>query len=597
MFAFFEDENNLFLVQEYIEGNTLRHELDEQWIEADVIQLLKDILTPLTFVHDKEIVHRDIKPENLIRRASDNKIVIIDFGAVKEKIFEDTQQQGTTIGTVGYMPPEQSRGDTVSLTFDVYAVGMIAIEALTGEKAKNIASPRNAIRRIKNISDGFKEILFNMTALDYEDRYKDAQEVIDAIAKWENRPAPTGDDSEETRKFDENTTTGEQETTGTENGKKLPLIGKVAIGLGIIIMGGLFIKSIPYLTKTKLAQTEITIGTIWTPEANQGLADHIEENSVPANYISFLKGDKVRVRINGDRTLSYEEAKNRIGNRQWDIAFATSPMLSIFAKNEGYTHIAKMFPGSDGYNAGLFVRQDSPLQSIDDVNASVRVGFGSFSSASSFYMPVYDLYGKTLTANVGNRGEAIIEMVKSGELDVGSAAIGDSVRPNDPELRIIHVSRTIPTSGVYASPNLSNSDQTNLRQLMLNAPEEIQTRANYEYGEEPDYTNFSQIVERVEEILVCADFTRNPVFVGCSSDIQILEGVINGVSMQGNNSLLKLTAGGEIYNLSLPVELGQEIFGSDRLVDIQGKAVQVRTDQQGNNISINQPSQMKLKTN
>ncbi|MTF37522.1 protein kinase domain-containing protein [Cyanobacterium aponinum] len=570
MIEYFEEGDNLLLIQDYIEGNTLREEFredDKPYQQDEVIQLLKDILNPLCYVHQKKIVHRDLKPENLIRRVNDNKIVIIDFGAVKE-IFENKQEKGTCIGTVGYMPIEQSRGDTLSFKFDVYALGMIAIEALTNQPARNISSPKNTIKQIGNISNGFRDILLKMTASDSDYRYDDAQAVLKAITQL--KPSKP-------------------------EGESVPLWLKITIGVGILAIVALFIKSLPYFNKTKLQQKELTIGTIWKPEASQGLADYIEENSVPANYFDFLKGDEIKVRINGDRTLSYPEAKKRMEAKQWDIAFATSPMLSIFAKNQGYNHLAGMFPGSNSYNAGLFVRSDSPIQSINDINSSTKVALGSFTSASSFYMPVYNLYGKTIVADVGNRGEAIIEKVKNGDADVGSAAIGDSVRKDDPTLRIIHVSRDIPGSGVYASPNLSKNDYENVKKLMLNAPSEIQKEANYEAKPEPDYTEFKKIVQRVEEILICADFTKNPVTLACTGEIQTIEGNINGVSLEGNNSVLKISADGQIYNISIPVKMTIEIFGSDKLTDIQGKSVIVKTNKlNGNKGQISNSQQIEV---
>lgn len=374
----------------------------------------------------------------------------------------------------------------------------------------------------------------------------------------------------------------------------LPLPLLLSGGALLIIILGLFIKSIPYLTKTKISNTDLTIGTLYTVESFQGLADYIQENSVPANYIDFLKGDKIKVRINGDKTLSYAEAQKRMETKKWDIAFANSPILSIFAKKQGYAYIAGMFPETINYQAGLFVRKDSQIKSLNDIKTSTRVALGGFNSASSFYMPVYDLYGKTITVNINNRGETIIDLVKQGKADVGSAAIGDSLKSNDPDLRIIYVSRQIPGSGVYASPNLSESDQKNIQKLMLNAPAKVQKGANYGDKPEPDYTEFTKIVKRVEEILVCADFTENPVTLACSGNIETIKGTINGVSIRGDDSFIKLSANGRIYNISVSLKIIKELFGSDRLTDIQGKLVQLRTDDEGNNIEINQLTQIKL---
>lgn len=86
LFAHFEQKGKFYLVQEFIEGQTLEQELegDRRWTQAELVLALRDILQVLAFVHGAQVIHRDIKPANLIRRQRDRKIVLIDFGAVKQ---------------------------------------------------------------------------------------------------------------------------------------------------------------------------------------------------------------------------------------------------------------------------------------------------------------------------------------------------------------------------------------------------------------------------------------------------------------------------------------------------------------------------------
>ena len=85
LYAYFELKGEFYLVQEYIEGETLTEELQERKIsESDTLAILQEILTGLTNVHRKGKIHRDLKPDNIIRRAQDRKLVLIDFGAVKQ---------------------------------------------------------------------------------------------------------------------------------------------------------------------------------------------------------------------------------------------------------------------------------------------------------------------------------------------------------------------------------------------------------------------------------------------------------------------------------------------------------------------------------
>lgn len=115
LLAHFEDNQKFYLVQEFIEGHDFTQELrpNKQLSEAFVIQFLSDILEVLAFVHQQQVIHRDIKPSNIRRRESDGKLVLIDFGAVKQVSTQVVNSQGQTkvtiaIGSPGYMPSEQS---------------------------------------------------------------------------------------------------------------------------------------------------------------------------------------------------------------------------------------------------------------------------------------------------------------------------------------------------------------------------------------------------------------------------------------------------------------------------------------------------------
>ncbi|MEM9009554.1 MAG: serine/threonine-protein kinase [Cyanobacteria bacterium P01_F01_bin.86] len=139
LLAHFEENQEFYLAQELIIGQDLQDELAlgaNNWSDAQAIAFLSDILSTLAFVHNHRVIHRDLKPANLIRRSQDNRIVLIDFGAVKQvhsQLGHAPSSMGRTIaiGTQGYMPIEQISGRP-QFSSDLYAVGMIAIQALTG---------------------------------------------------------------------------------------------------------------------------------------------------------------------------------------------------------------------------------------------------------------------------------------------------------------------------------------------------------------------------------------------------------------------------------------------------------------------------------
>ncbi|NET40453.1 CAP domain-containing protein [Okeania sp. SIO2B3] len=204
LFAHFQERTEFYLVQEYIEGQDIRKELTpgKKLSESYTIALLKGILEALAVAHKNNIIHRDIKPENLMRRKSDKKIVLIDFGAVKEINVLTTNQPGTTtltvaVGTPGYMPSEQSNGKP-KLSSDIYAVGMVGIKALTGKEPKDLPTDQdtgNIIwRNETKVSKRLADILDKMVREYFRERYKNATEVLEALniqAPPQPTPVPT----------------------------------------------------------------------------------------------------------------------------------------------------------------------------------------------------------------------------------------------------------------------------------------------------------------------------------------------------------------------------------------------------------------------
>jgi serine/threonine-protein kinase len=399
--------------------------------------------------------------------------------------------------------------------------------------------------------------------------------------------------------------------------EKPPFKFKWIIGAMLSISGVILgARSLPYLTKPKLEADSITIGTLWTPEAQSELSNHLEETLVPKNYIDFITGKKIEVIVNGDKTLPYQEAQNRISNYRWDIAFATSPVISIFAKDSDYKFVAVMFPDSEVYQSGLIVNQDSPIQSIDDIKPEHTIALGSLGrSASSFFMPVYDLYGKTLNIDYGNRGGTIKEKVVSGEADIGAIAI-TSFEPGidiedieGDDKRLIHQSRNIPSSAVYLSPRLSSSDQETLNQVLLNAPEEVKKFENSNYGkaEEPDFTEFRKVMNRVNDILICSNFSENPVQLFCPEGFEptTIMGKVNGWTARNNSILLKLTEeGGDIYNVNVSRQLLEQVTGTstpsqlqDQIIELTVPKEKIKNDNETFIVNINQPAQLNLKNN
>jgi eukaryotic-like serine/threonine-protein kinase len=199
LLADFQENLEFYLVQEFIEGHPLSQELSPGncWTESKVIQMLQEILSILNFVHSHGLIHRDVKPNNIIRRKQDNRLILIDFGAVKPIWNQLIRGEGKTailtpieqyttiaIGTPGYMPSEQQRGKP-RLNSDIYALGMIGIQALTGIHPTQLPEDAHTgeiiWENLAEVSSELVAVLNNMVRYHFQDRYKSAKEVLAAL--------------------------------------------------------------------------------------------------------------------------------------------------------------------------------------------------------------------------------------------------------------------------------------------------------------------------------------------------------------------------------------------------------------------------------
>jgi len=202
LYAYFLADGQFYLVQEWIEGDTLTAKLQQQGLltEAAVQEILVNLLPVLEYVHSQRIVHRDIKPDNIILRHRDGKPVLIDFGAVRESMGTVVNSQGNVtssivIGTPGYMPSEQAAGRPV-YSSDLYSLGLTAIYLLTGKQPQQleIDSQTGEIiwRQYANhISPVLASVLDRAIAYHPRDRYSTARAMLDDLQGLSHPIAPT----------------------------------------------------------------------------------------------------------------------------------------------------------------------------------------------------------------------------------------------------------------------------------------------------------------------------------------------------------------------------------------------------------------------
>lgn len=192
-----------YIVMEYVDGITLKQYLDQQketvpWKEA--LHFTVQILRALQHAHEKGIVHRDIKPQNIML-LQDGTIKVMDFGIARFARSETRTMTDKAIGSVHYIAPEQARGDVTDERADIYSVGVMLYEMLTGRlpfEADNAVSV--AIMQLQanptlprdinpDIPEGLQEITMKAMQKAPSQRYQSAAEMLQDIETFRRNPA------------------------------------------------------------------------------------------------------------------------------------------------------------------------------------------------------------------------------------------------------------------------------------------------------------------------------------------------------------------------------------------------------------------------
>lgn len=192
LYAYFAEQGQFYLIQEFIEGATLTNLVQQQgpFSDSSVQQMLLNILPVLDYVHSKRIVHRDIKPDNIMLRSSDGLPVLIDFGAVRETMGTVVNSQGNStssivIGTPGFMPSEQAAGRPM-YSSDLYSLGLTAIYLLSGKLPQQLETEPLTGEIIwqtegLRVNPSLAAVLDKAIKSHGRDRYLTAREMLDAL--------------------------------------------------------------------------------------------------------------------------------------------------------------------------------------------------------------------------------------------------------------------------------------------------------------------------------------------------------------------------------------------------------------------------------
>ena len=284
IYDFDSEDGQYYIVMEYVEGKTLKQLLKRRGslTITEVIDIMSQVTDGMAHAHDSYIIHRDIKPQNIM--ILDNGMIkITDFGIAMALNSTQLTQTNSVMGSVHYLPPEQAAGKGSTIRSDIYSMGILMYELLTGQvpykgdnaveiALKHLKEPLPSIRKIlPELPQSIENIILKATAKNPQNRYKDAremhQDIITALDESRiNEPKLVykykENDLEETKSLDEAVEVikkqekesmekmKKQELEETKSEKKI-LIIFASIFTGLIVLAAVIVFLPPHISKGK----------------------------------------------------------------------------------------------------------------------------------------------------------------------------------------------------------------------------------------------------------------------------------------------------------------------------------------------------------
>jgi serine/threonine-protein kinase len=255
LYAYFCEAGNFYLVQEWIEGVTLRqkHQQQGNFSASQVRDILIKLLPILDYIHQRRIIHRDIKPDNIIWRTTDSQPVLIDFGVVKEAVATAIQMEGNTaysivLGTPGYMASEQAAGRP-AYSSDLFSLGLTAVFLLTGKTPQYLSTDSNTGELIwrEDLPDLDRKlaiVIDRAIRFHPRDRFATAREMLaalgeDASDRSLNETTPVIRSATSVKTYPQKQSTAKQSLSEVDPVSSQPEIRWLQWGLGLLLLAGI----------------------------------------------------------------------------------------------------------------------------------------------------------------------------------------------------------------------------------------------------------------------------------------------------------------------------------------------------------------------
>ncbi|MGF1495327.1 MAG: phosphate/phosphite/phosphonate ABC transporter substrate-binding protein [Elainellaceae cyanobacterium] len=214
--------------------------------------------------------------------------------------------------------------------------------------------------------------------------------------------------------------------------------------------------------------------------------------------------EQTRTLIELEPAYNELQALERIRSQAWSLVFAPPGLAAIAIQDAQYLPI---FPlqGANNARSVLAVRDDSPLETLDDLAGNV-LALGEPGSATGYYLPLYDLYGITLeSVQFAPTPRTVLQRVQAGEVDAGALAEEDFLQYRnefeDVRFRVVHTSRPIPRGAVLIGPAVDRNQQRLIDEAMRNAPSNIIADAGYiPNAPVPTYDQVMRLIEQVRPL-------------------------------------------------------------------------------------------------